>query len=380
MTIKRVVMILSVLLLGSASARSFKTGHFIVTLTDKESNPITDATVYVKTLNRTGLGAGAYQGHYTTFSARTDTNGVADVSFQFLTSHFTWWLDTPSHHSEEVGFRSDHFVPTIVKSDYWSIDTNTVVGLLRYAELKALDAAGDYLAYAEKFEHKSVTYASNVVYKTMSFYRKRNSLPMYAYGSLNKIRIPTTESLDDTRGYTLISYPRFEIDLEKCAILPPHNRRGDVGVTSDFAIERYCVETNGIENFYGKMIFAPGCGAYKRAKTDDESFPSTYGADACAAFQNEFDFHVVRDSSTKRVISWQGLLSSNEYMVIRSRMNVATTGETNGWHYSKVLGPIRLSTYLTFEQSVFNPEFNDTNLEFDVRQNLARSRGESRWP
>ena len=105
MRMKQILTIVAFLVAASANGRSFQTGHFVMTLTDNESRPITNATVYVKTLNRTGLAAGAYDSHYTTFSAMTDTNGVADVSFQFLTSHFDWWVDTPSHHSKAVGFK-----------------------------------------------------------------------------------------------------------------------------------------------------------------------------------------------------------------------------------------------------------------------------------
>ena len=55
-----------------AFGKPFQTGHFVMTLTDKESRPITNATIYVKTLNRTGLMAGVYDSHYTIFSAPTD--------------------------------------------------------------------------------------------------------------------------------------------------------------------------------------------------------------------------------------------------------------------------------------------------------------------
>lgn len=379
MTIKRVVMILSVLLLGSASARSFKTGHFIVTLTDKESNPITDATVYVKTLNRTGLGAGAYQGHYTTFSARTDANGVADVSFQFLTSHFTWWLDTPSHHSEEVGFRSDHFVPTIVKSDYWSIDTNTVVGLLRYAELKALDAAGDYLAYAEKFEHKSVTYASNVVYKTLSFFPRRNPQAMYAYGDWCRLKLPMNKVVTTNDNVEVVQLPTVSIDLKKgCVVRQGQIRSSDDD--EDFSLERFAVVTNGVKNFYGRIRFKPGCGAYKGIKSGDESFPTTYEADVNREYLSQIEFSVLRNPVTKEMISFQPVLAEDEYLVMRTRMSVDPSGRTNGWHYAKIFGPLVIRQELVFEQSVFNPEFNDTNLEFDIRRNLAGRRGQSRWP
>lgn len=365
------------LLCGHVDARSFQTGHFIMTLTDKEANPITNATVYVKTLNRTGLAAGAYDSHYTTFSSQTDSNGVADVSFQFLTSHFDWWLDTPSHHSGEIGFQSDSLSPTIVRSDYWNPDTNTVEGLVRYNELKALDEAGDYEAYARKFEHKSITYASNTVYKSLSFYPKRNPQPMYAYGQFNEIKLSTTGTALETNGYVLVSYPKVSIDLETCSVLGTSHVAGK---NSDVELERFYVETNGIQNYYGKLVFAPGCGAYRCVKTGDGSFPTTYSADVNANYEREFPFHLIQDATSGERISCRSLLDSNEYLVVRTRMSVSERGATNGWHYAKLQGGIFLGDVLSFSQVVFNPRLNDTNLEFDVRQNLSGTRGESRWP
>lgn len=361
-------------------ARPFHTGHFVMTLTDNESRPITNATVYVKTLNRTGLTAGAYDGHYTTFSAQTDTNGVADVAFRFLTSHFTWWLETPSHHSEAVGFKSDFLVPEIVKSDYLSINTNTVDGLAKYNELKTLEEAGDYIAYAEKFEPKSVTYVSNVVRKAMSFYPKINPQPMYAYGEMNEMELPGQRTVIETNGYSLVIFPRVSVDLECGALLPPYTGNGYSGKVSDIEIERFYVETNGVKNFYGRMLFNEGCGGYKRKKTSDGSFPTAYTADVDGVYVREFHFHVMEDASTGARISCQQLLDEDEYMVIRTRMSLSQDGETNGWHYAKLLGVINIGDILSFTQSVFNPRLNDTNLEFDVKENLAGSRGQSRWP
>jgi len=88
MKAKLILVVVSCLTIERILAGSFQVGHFVMTLTDKELRPITNAAVYVKTLNRTGLTAGVYPGHYTTFSVQRDTNGVADVSFQFLVSHF----------------------------------------------------------------------------------------------------------------------------------------------------------------------------------------------------------------------------------------------------------------------------------------------------
>lgn len=375
---ERIVIVLSIACCAGSCAfvRPFRQGHFIMTLTDKASRPITNATVYVKTSNRIGLAAGAYDSHYTTFSAQTDSAGTANVSFQFLTSHFDWWLETPSHHSTAVGFRSDFIKSTVVRSDYWDSETNTVEGLARYNELKALDEAGDYVAYANKFEHKGVTYSNNVVRKAMSFYPKINPQPMYAYGDKNSIDLPENVIRTETNGYVFISCPTVSVDLERCSLLPPF---GD-GATVDFSLERYCIETNGVQEFYGRMVFQPGCGAYRLRKTLDKSFPSTYKAELQNCYEPVVEFRTVRDLGTGRIMSSQRLLGKDEYMVLRTRMGVSDSGITNGWHYSKILGPIFVGSELSFDQVVYNPRFNDTNLEFDVKENLAGSRGESRWP
>lgn len=371
------MVLFSVLLIENVNARNFREGHFIMTLTDKEANPITNATVYVKTLNRTGLAAGAYDSHYTTFSAQTDSHGVADVAFQFLTSHFDWWLDTPSHHSGEVGFQSDHLSPTIVRSDYWNPDTNTVEGLVRYNELKALDEAGDYEAYARKFEHKSITYASNTVYKSLSFYPKRNPQPMYAYGDMCGLKLPTTKVATTNDGVEIVKYSTVSIDLKNGVVVPyTEDGRPD----EDFYLERYSVVTNGVKNFYGRMCFRPGCGAYKGTKRDETSFPSIYEADTNAQYLSQIEFSSVRDVRTGEVVSMRHLLEENEYLVMRTRIEVGQDGQTNGWHYLKMLGPVSVRREFVFDQTVFNPRLNDANLEFDVQENLAGSRGQSRWP
>ena len=380
MKIRMTVVLLLAFTIINVFGRSFKDGHLMMTLADKSMQPITNATVFVKTLNRTGLTAGVYPGHYTTFRAQTDTNGVADVAFRFLTSHFTWWLETPSHHSEAVGFKSDFLVPEIVKSDYLSINTNTVDGLAKYNELKALDEAGDYVAYVERFDPKSVTYVSNTVYKSFSFYPKRNPQPMYAYGQWNRLRLPMTGEVVQTNGYELTVYPQVAIDLREGALLPPHNGRDVPGKVADFTLERYSVVTNGVKSFFGKIVFSPGCGAYKGFKNDDESFPSVYSANENEVFANEIDFHISKNASTGETITCKQLVDTNEYMVVRSRVSTNGDGSSNGWHYSKILGRMCITSALSVSQSVFNPRFNDTNLEFDVKENLAGSRGESRWP
>ena len=149
-----------------SEARNFQTGHLVVAVTAKDSTPVTNATVFVKTLNRTGLSAGKYDRDYTTTTARSDTNGVVDVAFQFLTSCFDWWVETPAHHSASFHCRNAHFNSSIVPSDYENINTNTVKGLAMYNELKALNDIGDHVGYLAKFEPMSVVYTNAVMYQS----------------------------------------------------------------------------------------------------------------------------------------------------------------------------------------------------------------------
>ncbi|MGN0853854.1 MAG: hypothetical protein ACI4Q3_10845 [Kiritimatiellia bacterium] len=361
------------------NARAFRKGHFIVALTDNESRPITNATVYVKTLNRTGLTAGTYSSHYTTFSNHVNSTGVADVSFQFLTSHFDWWLETPEHHSSSVGFRSDHFMPTIIRSDYWNTNTNTAEGLARYNELKSLDEAGDYDAFAEKFESKRITYVSNTVYRSLSFYPKRNPQPMYSYGDMCNLVLPRLAH-KTTNDNTIVShYPAVSVDLKEGRLIEMGQNAPDDFV-ADFHLERCLVETNGVKNFYGRLYFEPGCGAYKGTKSSDESFPGVYEADTNHVFLSQLTFSTVWDADSDETISSRLILKRDEYMVLRTRMKIDENGATNGWHYSKIYGPILVRKKLLLNQSIFNPRFNDINLEFDVQENLADSHGQWKWP
>ena len=105
------------------------TGHLIVTCIDKETGgPITNATVTVKTLNCIGPNAGVYESHYTRTSAMTDSNGVADVEFEFLVPDFEWKISTPSHYSSAVGIPNECFDAEIVPSEYEDIDESTPEG------------------------------------------------------------------------------------------------------------------------------------------------------------------------------------------------------------------------------------------------------------
>ena len=137
---RNALLIASMLLSGCSvlHASALKTGHLIVTLTDKETGgPITNATVTVRSCIVSSMGP-TLDSHYRNTSAQANSNGIADVEFEFQSNMFDWWVSSPTHHC--AGSRSpyEHFNAVVVPSAYTHINTNTVEGLAKYNELKAL--------------------------------------------------------------------------------------------------------------------------------------------------------------------------------------------------------------------------------------------------
>lgn len=380
MVVRGIVTVCVALCAGAVFARSWQDGNLTVELFDVYGKPITDAKVTVKSGKGIAWGWGL-DSEYNFTSANSDANGIAEVKFRFCEPDFIWFLETPSHYSQRYFTPREFFKRKVVESDYKTIDTNTVEGLAKWNELKKLEDAGDeesMLKYMEKFAPKSVTYTNNGIRRSLKFYPKRNPQPMYAYAAGDWPDIPLTKTLVKKEGYTMDVYPIVEFDLERAEAHVPSGT--NFGSRADFRFERYYFETNGVANFYGKMVFAPGCGAYRRKQTGDASFPSCYTADTNAVFETQIDFYTIYDVKTGKTIKAKRLLGEDEFLVLRTRMQVGENGVTNGWHYSKLLGRGRVSGNLYFKQSVFNPRLNDPNLELDLGRNLAGRKYDVVWP
>ena len=373
-----------------ANALTAHTGHLIVSLTDRETGePITNATVTVRCQTEFNPGR-TLDSYFTRTTSKADSNGVANVEFQFYRSYFNWWIRSPTHycHRYRVGARNEFFKRAVEKSDYLNIDTNTVQGLAMYNELVQLDKNNDYLGFIAKFEPKSVTYTNTVIIRSASFFSKHNPRPMYAYGDMDgdylSMKITSTFV---TNGLEVSRYKPVDYDMKESLIIsynPNHNDEwdGPTGKVADFHIERFCVTTNGVKTTYGWIDFAPGCGAYKRNTTGDISFPTTYEAETNATFLSHFSFEC--SSISGRVVRAQEILKENEYMVLRTRVMTNDVGTVTNCNYSKILGPMFIShpiypsDRVHFKSLIFNPTPNDPNLEYDLRNNLS-TRGDGSW-
>lgn len=382
---KKTIVVSSILAMTCLSASAlgwgWETGHLIVTFTDKETGrPITNATVTVETLINLGFGAGGSPGDYERTSAMTDSNGVADVQFRFKVPDFDWWISTPSHHSSEYVIQKECFRANVVPSDYEDIDPFAPDHAAKEQEMKTIIESGDWQTLQEKLEPKSVTYEDKVIRRSVSFYPKHNPQPMYSYGDGNAICLPTNEFIEVTNGITITRFPGVPIDLKKARkVRLPSREYEDVGEVEDVRIESYSIETNGVEEFGGCMVFPHGGGCYKGLISDDPSFPTVYEADTNAVYLPRIHFKTLRNAATGKVISADRILKKNEYFVIRTRPMTNECGEVVSWNYAKMMGPVKLNQYFSFGQIIFNPRPNDPNLEYDFN-NLAGSRGGHRWP
>lgn len=376
----RLVNSLALLLaVASCGCYALETGNLTVIFSDTDGKPITNATVKVTTSKGAIWGYGN-ESEYYHYEGHSDSNGVASIDFGFRDADFSWRVITPSHYSQEFGSKRECFDSVVEESDYLHVDTNTVEGLARYEELRRLyyaDDAESYVQYISKMQPKNITYANKRIVRSVCFYPKRNPQPMCVYGGGGRmdLELPRNSRVISSNGVDYVKYDDVEFDLKEGLFLPPWGGRrgGKAGLVSDFKVVRYSVATNGVTERFGWIEFAPGCGAYKRKKTGDDSFPSVYEADTNAVFLSRIQYRSYRRDGAPHGETVEKLLPEDEYMVLRTRvMKDEDTGSITNCHYSKIIGRMYFDNKINFKQSVFNPRPNDPNLEYDSDRNLAR--------
>ena len=371
-----------------AHAATWETGSMTVEFKDVYGRQITDATLQVRVLNREGWTRGG-ESDYKVYEAQTDDNGVATVTFRFFHPHFTWSVITPSHYSSWCNFQDEYFKCQVEESEYFDTNTNTVEGLSRYNELKRLEDAGDDVAYIQKFEPKMVLWTESKIRRSVSFYPKKNPQPMCSYVHSETYALPMPVDDFDIGGSLVPKMVKYvkdqigdveqlipvELDMQSCRFLPPWGARhgSTAGKISDFRITRYHTVTNGVSTYYGWLEFAPGCGAYKMQKTEDKSFVSTYGATTNAVFLNKIPYRYYYIDG--KYVADQELLREDECMILRTRVVLDDNNSVAKCNYSKIIGAMTVGKKLSFKALIFNPRVNDSNLEFDMKRNMAEEFG-----
>lgn len=323
-----------------------RSGEISVTITDNEDRPVTNATLYVDTCVHYGIGY-VYDSDYHHYEARTDASGIASVKFDFRWSDIDWYVKTPEHHCD------------------W-----------------------DKSRFSERVEDGCK------LKRVLKFLPKRNAAPMYCQGnSVNGwgskhdyLRLPKKDfkfSLGDTKpvkcknvetnGSVVVeSFEPIGFDMKKGLFVRPWGgiNGNPAGEVADFKIVRFHAKTSLTDVYYGWLEFPDGCGAYKMTNTTDRTFLKTYEADTNAVFVTRIPYEYYHD--TNHWWETKTILSTNEYMVCRTRAQFDTAGAITNCNYSKVNGEVYIGREFYFDSLIFNPTPNDPNLEYDSDRNLAR--------
>ena len=322
---------------GCASERLY------VKVIDDEGNPVTNATVHV------GFSSGNVvfaAGKNYDYEARTGQDGKATVRFDGGSSDVYWFAE------------ADGFYQSEMRKEVFKIDVVQIPPV--FCKVHML----------EHEKHGEIT-----------IYRRKNPKPMYAYTQGMGIKSPRFNG-------------RFGFDLRCFDWLPPHGK----GEVADFYYVRERPdETNmlvkakwGKSSYFlfknnepgypslgatiGRIEFDENCGAYVDKQTGCESFPSAYHADPSREYLQSFPIVIRGNGGWTTWLEESGVVNSDEYMVIRSRVKCDEHGNIVSANYSKLLGPVRFCHMAGIKESVFNPRPNDTNLEFDPSRNLYQGR------
>ena len=169
---------------------------------------------------------------------------------------------------------------------------------------------------------------------------------------------------------------RYGFDLRLGSWLPPLGK----GEVADFYYVRNIGEEPLGDGSVAWLEFDSGCGAYFGKQTGSKVFPSTYGANTNAVFRNRLPFMFVKKDSTDKRIDWCDIATSDEYMVLRTRVKLDPDGNVIEANYSKILGPFRFGYAVESPCVVFNHRVNDPNLESDCRRNMLKQFNSNGYP
>lgn len=331
------IAILLVACTGCASERLY------VRVIDYEGHPVTSATVNVDfTSSRVVLGDG--KSHH--YEAKTDTNGNVVVKFNCTTSDFAWRVEADGYYRGNLHAENFNGEDVIIPPG------------IGYVVLHEHEKRGEE-----------------------TLYRKKNPQPMYAYTREMGVKSP-------------IANGRYGFDLQCFDWLPPYGK----GNVADFYYVRerpddtrskkfaklgesdFFLFKNGepgypkLGDVVGRIEFDKNCGAYVEKQTGCLSFPSTYCADPNREYLQSFPITIRGNGGHTVWLEESDVVNCGEYMVIRSRVKCDEKGNIVSANYSKILGSMGLMGRVSLEESVFNPRPNDTNLEFDPKQNLYQGK------
>lgn len=284
--------------------------------------PVTNAIVKIYTRKDLVASLGRSGSPKREIVAACDLNGLAIAEFPCYTGEFSCYVEAEGYYGEyERGIRLRCGTPGFFSEDL--------------------------------LEHeKNVTFTLRKI---------RNPIPMYynMLGSTYKAPRPSG---------------CFGFDLKMNDWVRPYGK----GEIADFELNYDCHWDSTNHLCKGSLDFLEkDAGAYKRKFHASKSFMLDYVADTNMMFAHSIPFYV--SAGTDRIKDRFNYirnhpLKDDEFLVIRSRVRHDNQGRIVSAHYSVIVGPFKIGETFSFLSSYFNPTPNDTNLEYDKKNNLTPKR------
>lgn len=283
-----------------------------VSVVDNSGAPISGATLWLKTMNKSVLFGSDNAKDFDTYNATSDAMGRVTIAFNCINGAFTWQVSAPGYYE----------------------------GNVIHDEFRCDDAQSSRIILLEHEKRCQV-----------KLWRRINPCPMHARGLTPNIKVPKGSG-------------RYGFDLKLGDWVRPFGG----GTVADFYVNKVVENDGGL--FKGYIDFDEGCGGYVAKKTGCNAFPSTYCANTNAQYFGRFEFRGVETEITVDNALQQGVLRPDEYMVLRTRVIVNENGRMISSNYSKIIGPFQFDLTMRFQEYVYNPIANDPNLELDPSRNL----------
>lgn len=292
-----------------------------VVVKDDGGKPVTNAHLCVSTQKKLGFGLGSRRSDYQLTDSYADCMGIVKHTFECPSGDCVFRVEAKG------------FYPTVRTSVHYRI--------------------------TESKSNLQPSLVENHKFIKVKLRKIVDPRPMFAIGSGQLFAV---EENAFSRGF----------DLKVGDWVHPFGR----GEVSDFTIEKNSSMSNGVFRIYSVLrIDGKGNGAYVEKIDKSSEFRSCYQADDSRLTKKEFVFEAVRfpDYTYK---SSPPVVSDDEYMVLRTRSIYDEEGNLISCNYSKILGEVKIHCGFLCLSSVFNPNSQDRNIEFDTLRNLnTKTRG-----
>lgn len=208
------------------------------------------------------------------------------------------------------------------------------------------------------------------------------------YGSkteivLNKILKPMPLCCHNSR--TSFKIPVYNewvgFDFERFDFVRPYGQ----GQENDMML-RFALDNPARDDYHMTMEVSftnnPYAGVYELARNKSSELESVYHADANASYQQSFVYRF--DRMPGKVSRYTQQLTSQNYLVFRTRTRVDAEGKLVSAHYGKIYGDWNFvgPGGMSMELCVFNLTPNDTNLEdaYTAERSLKRQQSKREPP